>query len=75
MDIDVHNSQAHTSYKRSLPEKDAQGRPKYFFCNNYGHVKIYCRKLKAQQQTQNSQILLADVASLAELLGNDMARQ
>jgi hypothetical protein len=34
-------------------------------------TKKYCRKLKATQQIQNIQIVLADAASLAELLGNE----
>ena len=45
--------------------------PKCRFCNNYGLVKKYYRKLKnyqQQQQQQNSQVVLADVASLTELL-------
>ena len=70
-DIDIQNTQS--SAHRTLPPKHSQGRPKCFFCNNYGHVKKYCKKLKAQQQTQNSQILLADGASLAEFPGNNMA--
>ena len=56
MDIDVQNAQTQTAYRRSLPAKDAQGHPKCFFCNNYGHVNKYCRKLKQQQQNQKSQI-------------------
>ena len=68
MDIDIQNVQA---TKRALPAKDDKGRPKCFYCNNYGHVKKYCRKWEATQQIQHSQILLSDMASLAELPGNE----
>ena len=74
MDIDVQNAQ--TTMRRQLPERDAQGRPRCFHCNIYGHVRRRCRKLKLQQpqtrtsQYQNAQIELADTASLAELPGN-----
>ena len=77
MDIDVQNALA---TRRALPERDANGRPKCFYCNNYGHIKKYCRKFKAtqQHQHQNAQVCttsvaniqLTDAASLAELLGN-----
>ncbi|KAH7276484.1 hypothetical protein KP509_39G009100 [Ceratopteris richardii] len=69
MDIDdVQNAQ--TTARRSLPARDAKGCPKCFFCNNYGHVKKHCRKLRAQQHHQNAQIELVGKASLAELPGN-----
>ena len=68
MDIDIQN--ALTAWRQSLPEKDAQGHPKCFYCNNYGHIKKYFRKLKATQQVQNVQIVLANATSLAELPGN-----
>ena len=68
MDIDIQNVQA---TKRALPAQDDKGMPKCFYYNNYGHVKKYCRKWKATQQIQHSQILLSDMASLAELPGND----
>ena len=51
MDIDIQNVQA---TKRALPTKDDKGRPKCFYCNNYGHVKKYCGKWKATQQIQHS---------------------
>jgi hypothetical protein len=46
MDVDIQNVQA---TRRALPAKDDKGRPKCFYCNNYGHVKKYCRKWKATQ--------------------------
>ena len=69
MDIDIQNAQY--SARRALPTRDTRGRPKCFYCNNYGHIKRDCRKLKSQQHYQNSQIVLADAASLAELSGNE----
>ncbi len=72
MDIDVQNAQI--SQRRSLLERDANGRPRCFHCNLYGHVRKHCRKWKMQQtnktHTQNAQITWADTASLAELPGN-----
>ena len=68
MDIDVQNAQI--PHRRSLPDRDRNGRPRCFHCNLYGHV----RKLKLQQgnkqHSQNAQINWADAASLAELPGN-----
>ena len=69
MDIDVQNLQKAT--RRALPDKDTQGRPKCFYCNNYGHVRKYCRKLKASQQIQHTQVTLADSASLVDLPRNE----
>ena len=40
--------------------RDAQGRPKCFFWNNYGHVKKHSRKWNNQTQKQNVQVQLAD---------------
>ena len=68
MDIDVQNAQM--TQRRPRSDRDAQGRPRCFFCNNYGHVKRHCRKFQSQQQHQNVQVKLADAASLAELPGN-----
>ncbi|KAI5072718.1 hypothetical protein GOP47_0012824 [Adiantum capillus-veneris] len=45
MDIEIQNSQV-TSH-RALPPRDAQGRPKCFYCNTYGHVRQHCRQLQA----------------------------
>jgi hypothetical protein len=66
MDIVIQNIQA---VRRALPMKNAQGRPKCFNCNNYGHVKKYYRKWKVTE-LQNAQVLLMDSASLTKLLGN-----
>ena len=46
MDIDVQNVKMQT--RCNLPNSDAQGRPKCFYCHNYGHVRHYCRKLQQQ---------------------------
>ena len=73
MDIDIQNTQS--SARCTLPSKDSQGRPKCFSCNNYGHIKNYCRKVKSYQQQQNSKFILADAASLAELPGNESLRR
>ena len=66
MDIDIQNAQLRA--KRALPERDSQGRPKCFYCNNYGHIRRHCRKWQNHQQKQNVQ--LADAASLSELPEN-----
>ena len=44
MDIDIQNVQM--GARRQLPDRDAQGKPRCFHCNLYGHVKRHCRKLK-----------------------------
>ena len=67
MDIDIQNVQMQTH--RKLPNGDAQGCLMCFYCHN-GHVRCYCRKLQQQSHKQQAQITMADVASLAELLGN-----
>ena len=71
MDIDVQNAQFST--KKSLPDRDSHGKPRCFYCNGYGHVKKYCRKLAASRHHQNAQIQLADAASLAMEQGNSQA--
>ena len=63
MDIDVQNTQLRA--KRALPERYSQGHPKYFYCNNYSHIRRHYRKWQNHQQKQNVQ--LADTASLSEL--------
>ncbi|KAH7352477.1 hypothetical protein KP509_19G047700 [Ceratopteris richardii] len=55
MDIDIQNAQV--AARRALPKRDANCHPKCFFCNNYGHVRKHCRKLKSQQHHQNAQVL------------------
>ena len=60
MDIDIQNAQ--TAALRSLPQKDVRGCLKCFYCNNYGHIKKYCFKLKATQQVQNVQIALEETS-------------
>ena len=67
MDIDVQNAQSNA--RRALLERDAHGRLKCLFRNNYGHIKRYCRKWAATRQMQ--QVQLANAAFLAELPGND----
>ncbi|MCO5605719.1 hypothetical protein L7F22_059903 [Adiantum nelumboides] len=54
MGIDVQNVQVNSrrpppnvTDRRSLPNQDAQGRPKCFYCNMYGHVRRHCRRLLA----------------------------
>ncbi|KAH7415493.1 hypothetical protein KP509_14G048100 [Ceratopteris richardii] len=77
MDIDIPNAQL--AARRALPEWKANGCPKCYFCNNYGHVRKECRKLTAQQHHQNAQVhiatslgdvQLADDASLGKLPEN-----
>ena len=68
MDIDVQNVPMQT--RRNLPNRDAQGCRKCFYCHNYGHVRRYCRKLQQQSHKQQAQITMVDATSLAELLGN-----
>ncbi|MCO5577459.1 hypothetical protein L7F22_031291 [Adiantum nelumboides] len=41
MDIDIQNSQV--TSRRAIPARDAQGRPKCFYCSNYGHVRQHRR--------------------------------
>ena len=69
MDIDVQNAQFST--KKSLPNRDSHGKARCFYCNGYGHVKKYCRKLAASRHHQNAQIQLADAASLTMEQGNN----
>ena len=61
----ISKSRTGNGHPRALPQCDAQGKPKCFYCNTYGHIKKHWRNLKAQQHHQNVQL-----ASLAELLGN-----
>ena len=68
MDIDVQNMQLQAHH--NLPNHDDQGRPKCFYCNNYGHARRHCRKLQQQSHKQQVQITMADATSLVELLGN-----
>ena len=68
MDIDVQNVQLHA--RRNLPNRDGQGRPKCFYCHNYGHVQHHCRKLQQQSHKQQVQITMANATLLAELLAN-----
>ncbi|KAI5068775.1 hypothetical protein GOP47_0017120 [Adiantum capillus-veneris] len=67
MDIDVQNVQ--NTSRRALPARDAQGRPKCFYCNMYEHVRRHCRRLQARQ-VQNTQIQVSDAATLAALPEN-----
>ena len=74
MDIDIQNVQM--GARRQSPDIDAQGKPRCFHWNMYGHVKRHCRKLKTQtnlhpRQHQNVKISMADAASLAELTENN----
>ena len=59
MDIDVQNVQMHT--RHNLPNRDAQGRPKCFYCHNYGHVRWHCRKLQQQSHKQQAEITMAEL--------------
>ena len=68
MDIGVQNVQMQT--RCNLPNHDAQGHPKCFYCHNYGHLRRYCQKLQQQSDKQQAQITMADATSLAELSGN-----
>ena len=68
MDIDVQNMQLQA--RRNRPDRDSQGRPRCFYCHNYGHVRRHCRKLQQQSHKQQVQITMADATSLAELPGN-----
>ena len=68
MEIDIQNAQLQA--RRNLPTRDAQGRPKCFFCNNYGHVKKHCRKWNNQTQKQNVQVQLADNSYRTDLSEN-----
>ncbi|KAI5059369.1 hypothetical protein GOP47_0025688 [Adiantum capillus-veneris] len=68
MDIDIQNVQLNA--RRSLPVRDQQGRPKCFYCDNYGRIKIYCRRLRGNQQVQNVQIQVEDSATFAALSEN-----
>ncbi|MCO5572208.1 hypothetical protein L7F22_025960 [Adiantum nelumboides] len=40
MDIDVQNTQY--GNRRRLPDRDAQGRPRCYACNGYGHIQRHC---------------------------------
>ena len=66
--IDVQNMQVQP--RRNRPDRDEQGRPKCFYCHNYGHVRRHCPKLQQQSHKQQVQITMADAALLAELPGN-----
>ena len=68
MDIDIQNAQINA--KKQLPSRDTQGHPRCFYCNNYGHVKEYCRKFAASRHHQNAQIQLVDSTSLADIQEN-----
>jgi hypothetical protein len=61
MDIDVQNALA---ARRALPERDANGRPKCFYCKNCGHIKKYFGKFKATQQHQNVQVCTTSAANV-----------
>ena len=53
MEVDVQNAQLQA--RRALPTRDAQGRTKWFFCNNYGYVKKHYWKWNNQTKKQNVQ--------------------
>ena len=58
-------------YKQEGPcQRDAERRPKCFFCNNYRHVKKHGRKWNNQTQKQNVQVQLADNGYWVDLSEN-----
>ncbi|MCO5584054.1 hypothetical protein L7F22_037976 [Adiantum nelumboides] len=51
--------------RRALPNYDAQGHPKCFYCNMYGHVRKHCRSLLGNHtRTQNLRTLLHSFPTL-----------
>lgn len=68
MDIDVQNAQY--GNRRRLPDRDAQGRPRCYACNGYGHIQRHCRRSRPNNQFQNAQVTLAPTAQVATLPEN-----